>query len=365
MIFLLQHLAPWMLAAAALGLVFGLLAGGGTRRSGGAFFTLVLVVAAGAAADALGLTAGRYDLWLEIGLTIFGAYAFGHGLARLILFLLPPPARTAPDWLGPARETLAQAEALIAAAPAALAANEAAAGLAAMAAPPPQVAPPQVAPPQVAPPHVARPEAAPGEAAPDGSPPSLAAEPAEALEAIVGLDSRSARVLRAQGVNDLESLASLTAEGRRTAAERLGLDEATIDFWSTQARLYAHGVARPPAGARDETALDTAPAPAVRAQSPQVDTGRILDELYPGERPPGSPLAPASGADDLTRIAGVDAAIAIRLHDLGIWTFAQIAGWTADQTRWVEFYLAQPSRAGREHWREQAARLAGGALAAP
>lgn len=351
MIFLLQHLAPWMLAAAALGLVFGLLAGGGTRRRGGAFFTLVLVVAAGAAADALGLTAARYDLWLEIGLTIFGACALGLGLARLILFVLSPAAATAPDWLGPARETIAQAEAFVAAAPAALAANEAAALK-----------------------QVARAETAPGEAAPETPPPSHAAEPAEdgpaaeageAFAAIVGLDSRSARVLRAQGVNDLDSLAGLTAEGRRTAAERLGLDEATIDFWSAQARLYAHGVARPPSGARDETALDTAPAPGVRAHWPQVEAGWGLDAFYPGERPPGSPLAPESGADDLTRIAGVDAAVAIRLHGLGIWTFAQIAGWTADQTRWVEFYLAQPSRAGREHWREQAARLAGGALAAP
>jgi predicted flap endonuclease-1-like 5' DNA nuclease len=368
MIFLLQHLAPWTLAAAALGLVFGLLAGGGTRRPGGAFFALVLLLAAGAAADALGLAPGRYGLWLEIGLAIFGACALGHGLARLILFLLSPSARTAPDWLGAARETLAQAEAFVAAAPAALAANEAAAALAAMAAPAPQ---------EAAPPRAARPETAPGEAAspaPEAPPPSLAAEPAEdgpapeaaeALAAIVGLDSRSARELRAQGVNDLDSLAGLTAEGRRAAAERLGLDEATIEFWSAQARLYAHGVARPPSGARDETGIDTAPAPAVRVHLPRVDAGRLLDALYPGERPPGSPLAPESGADDLTRIAGVDAAVASRLHGLGIWTFAQIAGWTPDQARWIEFYLAQPGRAGREHWREQAARLAGGAQVAP
>ncbi len=368
MIFLLQHLASWALAAAALGLVFGLLAGGEARRPGGAFFALALILASGAAADALGLASGRYGLWLEIGLTIFGACALGLGLARLFAFLLSPSASKAPDWLAPARETLAQAEAFGAAAPAALAANEmAAAGLAAMAAPPPQAPPPRAAPAKMASDQAAA-------LALEASPPSLGAEPAEdrpapeaaeAFAAIVGLDSRSARELRAQGVNDLDSLADLAPEARRAAAERLGLDEATIDFWSAQARLYAHGVARPPSGARDETGLDTAPAPAVRAHSPRGDAGRVLDALYPGERPPGSPLAPECGADDLTCIAGVDATAASRLNRLGIWTFAQIAGWTADQARWVEFYLAQPGRAGREHWREQAARLAGGALAAP
>ena len=95
MIFLLQQLAPWTLAAAALGLVFGLLAGGGTRRRGEAFFALVLLLAAGAAADALGLAPGRYGLWLEIGLTIFGCLRFGEwlGASDPVPGCRPPPGQ--------------------------------------------------------------------------------------------------------------------------------------------------------------------------------------------------------------------------------------------------------------------------------
>ncbi len=367
MFFLLQHLAPWALAAGALGLVFGLLSGGGTRRPSVLVLALALLLGSGAAADAFGFAPGRYGLWLEIGLTIFGCYALGYAVVRALASLLAPRARKTPDWIGPARETLAQAEAFVAAAPAALAANEtAAAGLATMAAPSPHTPPLQAS----------RPEMTPAEAAavsPEAAPPAAAAsaedmpapEAEDALTAIVGLDSRSARELRAQGVNDLDSLADLTPAGRKSAAERLGLDEATIDFWSAQARLYAHGVARPPSGAAAETRPAAASASAIHDDPPRADASRAMDALYPGERPPGSPVAPESGADDLTRIAGIDAVAARRLHGLGIWTFAQIAGWTADQARWVEFYLAEPGRAGREHWREQAARLADGALAAP
>ncbi len=357
MIFLLQQLAPWALAAAALGLVFGLLSGG-ARRPRVLALALALLLGSGLGADALGFAPGRYGLWLEVGLTIFGSYALAYAVFGLVAFWLSPPARKTPDRVGPARETPAEAEAFVAAAPAALRTAPAA---------PPQTQPLQASRADMTPPEAAAP-------APEAPPQSPAAAPAEekpapeaadALAAIVGLDSRSARELRAQGVNDLESLADLTPDGRKAAARRLGLDEATIDFWSAQARLYAHGVARPPSGANGETRLDAAPAPAVRNEPPRVDARRAMDALYPGERPPGSPVAPEGGADDLTRIAGLDAVCASRLHGLGVWTFAQIAGWTTDQARWVEFYLAEPGRAGREHWREQAARLADGALAAP
>jgi predicted flap endonuclease-1-like 5' DNA nuclease len=368
MFFLLQCLAPWALAAGALGLVFGLLSGGGTRRPSVLALALALLLGSGVAADAFGFAPGRYGLWLEVGVTIFGSYALGYAIVHALASLLSPRARKTPDWIGLARETLAQAEAFVAAAPAALAANETAtAGLAAMAAPPPQAPPLQASPPEMTLREAAAlsPEAAPLAAAGASAEDMPAPVAADALAAIVGLDSRSARELRAQGVNDLESMADLTPEGRKAAAERLGLDEATIDFWSAQARLYAHGVARPPSSAAAETRPDAASAPPIHDDPPRSDASRALDALYPGERPPGSPVAPESGADDLTRIAGIDAVSARRLHGLGIWTFAQIAGWTTDQARWVEFYLAEPGRAGREHWREQAARLADGALAAP
>ncbi len=364
MFFVLQNFMPWALAAGALGFVFGLLAERGSRRTRGSeralFLVLAFVLGLGLLADALGLAPGRYGLWLEAGLTIFGGYALGHGTARAFaLFLASRVREETPDWIGAARETLAQAEAFVAAAQGALAANEGA--LAANEAVAARLAPAAPAPA----PETVLARAAPPSPEPPPTADVAAPETPNALAAIVGLDDESARELRAQGVNDLGALADLTAEGRKAAALRLGLDEAAIDFWSAQARLYAHGVASPPGGAEAETRAASIPAPAGGDDLPRSSAGRAIDSFYPGERPPGVAVAPESGADDLTRIAGIDAGAERRLHGLGIWTFAQIAAWTADQTRWVEYYLAEPGRAGRENWREQADRLVHGAPAAP
>jgi predicted flap endonuclease-1-like 5' DNA nuclease len=330
--FVLQDVMPWTLAAGALGVAFGLLAGGGTRRRRGAGPALLLVLALGlgfgAAADALGLAHGRYGLWLEAGLMIFGGYALGFGLARVFMRLVSAPARKTPDWLGAARETLAQAEAFVAAAPGALAANEAAAA---------QLAP------------------APADGPANAAPPAAGPPPA----AITVLDGESPREPRAQRVDDPGAPVELASEDGEAVARPLGPHQAAIDFSSTPARLAPHGVASATDSAEAGTRVAAfPPAPAAADDLSRSSAGRAIDAFYPGERPPGVAVAPESGADDLTRIAGIDAAAERRLHGLGVWTFAQIAAWTADQARWVEFYLAEPGRAGRESWREQAGRLA-------
>lgn len=75
-------------------------------------------------------------------------------------------------------------------------------------------------------------------------------------------------------------------------------------------------------------------------------------------RPAGveRPAAP----DDLQLISGVGPKIEGTLHDLGIFTFAQIAAWTPDQREWVDGYLNFKGRIDRDEWAKQADALAKG-----
>jgi NADH-quinone oxidoreductase subunit E len=50
------------------------------------------------------------------------------------------------------------------------------------------------------------------------------------------------------------------------------------------------------------------------------------------------------------------------LHDLGVFHFDQIAGWTREEIRWVGTYLSFPGRIDREQWVVQAANLATGGV---
>jgi NADH-quinone oxidoreductase subunit E len=64
--------------------------------------------------------------------------------------------------------------------------------------------------------------------------------------------------------------------------------------------------------------------------------------------------------DDLKMIAGVGPKLESVLNGLGIWTFAQIAQWTANEVAWVDDYLQFKGRIGRDDWIAQAAALAKG-----
>lgn len=84
------------------------------------------------------------------------------------------------------------------------------------------------------------------------------------------------------------------------------------------------------------------------------------EEKHAGKRPKGL-VSPRGGrADDLKLVRGIGPQNEGRLHALGIWHFAQIAGWTSDEVNWVGSYLAFPGRIEREDWRGQARQLAGG-----
>jgi NADH-quinone oxidoreductase subunit E len=79
-----------------------------------------------------------------------------------------------------------------------------------------------------------------------------------------------------------------------------------------------------------------------------------------GAPPKGLPTPRGGSPDPLQRISGVGPKIEGMLHDLGIFHFDQIAGWTEEQERWVDSHLKFKGRIGRDEWVKQARLLADG-----
>jgi NADH-quinone oxidoreductase subunit E len=67
--------------------------------------------------------------------------------------------------------------------------------------------------------------------------------------------------------------------------------------------------------------------------------------------------------DDLKLISGVGPKLDQVLNELGIWMYAQVADWTAEEIAWVEDHLQFGGRVGRDDWISQARALAKGGTA--
>lgn len=67
--------------------------------------------------------------------------------------------------------------------------------------------------------------------------------------------------------------------------------------------------------------------------------------------------------DDLTALQGIAQGLAQRLHEFGIYTYAQIAAWNEDHIKEFSARLAFKDRIQREHWVEQAQQLVAKAAA--
>jgi len=78
-------------------------------------------------------------------------------------------------------------------------------------------------------------------------------------------------------------------------------------------------------------------------------------------RPAG--IAKPAAADDLKLISGVGPKIEGTLHELGIFTFGQVASWKKAEREWVDGYLNFKGRIERDDWVKQAKALAKGGVA--
>ena len=119
----------------------------------------------------------------------------------------------------------------------------------------------------------------------------------------------------------------------------------------------------PEAEAQPEPEPEPEPTPEPEAApAPVAAAAEDDEEVHPSEAmlaelegvQPEQVEQPASGGDDLTQISGIGPRIAEVLNELGIWTYAQIAGWTPENATWVENHLSFKGRVGRENWVEQA-----------
>lgn len=83
----------------------------------------------------------------------------------------------------------------------------------------------------------------------------------------------------------------------------------------------------------------------------------VADALLPEDFVAPKRIDKPEVSDDLKMIAGIGPKLEKTLNALGVWTFAQVAGWTPAEVAWVDDYLSFKGRIERDGWIEQAAAL--------
>ncbi len=109
------------------------------------------------------------------------------------------------------------------------------------------------------------------------------------------------------------------------------------------------------ATAKSEPAAKTAGS---KAEGAPVAAKAEKPSLEDKNRPKG--IERPAEVDDLKMISGVGPKIEGTLHELGIFTFAQVAAWKKAEREWVDGYLNFKGRIERDDWIKQAKALAKG-----
>jgi predicted flap endonuclease-1-like 5' DNA nuclease len=110
-------------------------------------------------------------------------------------------------------------------------------------------------------------------------------------------------------------------------------------------------------GASATVAAEAAPEPVAPPAPPAPLTREELLALP--SRPPALSEPEGGRADVLTTLKGVGPKNQAALNAIGVFHFAQIAGWTPDEVEWIETWLGFPGRVTREGWVAQSAAQAG------
>jgi len=100
------------------------------------------------------------------------------------------------------------------------------------------------------------------------------------------------------------------------------------------------------------------PASAVEAARPAKKAAPKKAEAKAEKPAKAAPKAEGAGADDLKALSGVGPALEKKLHEAGVTTFAQIAGWSDADIAEMDEKLSFKGRIEREGWVEQARKLA-------
>ncbi|MGB3875411.1 MAG: NADH-quinone oxidoreductase subunit E [Shinella zoogloeoides] len=119
-----------------------------------------------------------------------------------------------------------------------------------------------------------------------------------------------------------------------------------------------------PATAKTEAAANTKAKGDTRAEGGDASAKQPIaaavgkPSLEDKNRPAG--IERPATLDDLKLISGVGPKIEGILHELGIFTFAQVASWKKAEREWVDLYLNFKGRIERDDWVKQAKALAKG-----
>lgn len=113
------------------------------------------------------------------------------------------------------------------------------------------------------------------------------------------------------------------------------------------------------AEAKPVAALAVTPAAPKKAPA-KKEAASAKPSLDDKNRPKG--IFKPAAVDDLKLISGVGPKIEATLHELGIFTYAQVASWKKAEREWVDGYLSFHGRIEREDWVKQAKALAKGGI---
>ncbi|WP_343502545.1 endonuclease [Alloyangia pacifica] len=115
-----------------------------------------------------------------------------------------------------------------------------------------------------------------------------------------------------------------------------------------------------------EAKAETAPEPAPAAEkaeetTPAAAPAAVADENEGGSQPVALAQPRSGSADNLKEIKGVGPKLESLLHELGIYHFDQIAGWSSAEVAWMDENLKGfRGRVSRDDWIGQARILAAG-----
>lgn len=131
-------------------------------------------------------------------------------------------------------------------------------------------------------------------------------------------------------------------------------------------RLYRSREARVNSGSPQAPVRAASPAPAptpvpAATAAPAAAPPQSAAPPQPADLPSPFLAAPEGTADDLMRIKGIGPKLSARLAELGVFHYAQIAGWTPEQLAAVDAQLGNfQGRPERDQWQSQARLLASG-----
>jgi NADH-quinone oxidoreductase subunit E len=122
-----------------------------------------------------------------------------------------------------------------------------------------------------------------------------------------------------------------------------------------KADISAKPAAKKPAAEKSPSKAAPVPTPPEydankKAKPEKSSVADNVPSLDDAARPQAVKLAKGEKADDLKAISGIGPVLEKKLHDLGVFKFAQIASWTTENIEWADGYLRFKGRIVRDNW---------------